>query len=100
MWLLRIPGRSPQTPACLANSERLLPVLQRVAETTNDAFLAENDHGIEQGRSHGLANNGHAGGVDEQARLDACIFGDFTCSMIARIVIPLGKTGERVREIL
>src|SRR5947209_5044315 len=47
-----------------------------VAQTAHDSLLAEYDHGIEQRRGNGLADDGHANRVDEQSGFDAGGFGD------------------------
>src|SRR6267154_5190511 len=43
----------------------------RVAQTADDALLAENDHGVEERRRYGLADDSHARGIDQQAGFHA-----------------------------
>ena len=49
------------------------------------------------GRGHGLADDGDARGVDEQAGFYACGLGDRAGGVVAGVVIPLGEGGECVR---
>jgi hypothetical protein len=67
-----------------------------VAQTAHDSLQAEYDHGIEQRRGNGLADDGHANRVDEQSGFDAGGFGDGAGSVIAGVVIPLWQGGESV----
>src|SRR5260370_42564117 len=58
------------------------------AEAVDDALAAEDHHGIEERRGHGLAHDGDARGVDEQAGLDAFSFGERAQRVVAGIVVP------------
>ena len=64
-----------------------------VTEASDDALLAENDHGIEEGRRDGLPDNGNANGVDKQSCFHAASFGDGASGVITGVVIPLRKCG-------
>ena len=70
--------------------------LQCGAETADDALLAKRDHGIEERRRNGLADDGDADRIDQQAGFDAAGFGDGAAGVIAGVMIPFGKRGERV----
>jgi hypothetical protein len=60
------------------------------AEAADYAILAEGDHGVEQGGGDGLADDGDAGGVDEEAGFYAGGIGYGAGRVIAGVVIPLG----------
>lgn len=66
----------------------LFPLVQGFAQAAHDALLTQDNHGVEQRRSNGLANDRNAGCVDEQARLHAGVFGNFAGSVVTGIVIP------------
>lgn len=70
-----------------------------IAETADDAALAEHDHRVEERRRDGLADDGHARGVDEQAGFDSASFGDSAGSVVASVVIPFGKRFKRHSEL-
>src|SRR5690348_580196 len=50
--------------------------LEGGAKAADDALLAKHDHGIEERRCDGLADDGDANGVDEQTCFDATRFSD------------------------
>ena len=60
------------------------------AEAADDAVLAQGDHGVEEGRGDGLADDGYAGGVDEEAGFYSGGLGYGAGGVIAGVVIPLG----------
>src|SRR6266436_4852086 len=70
----------------------------RVAQTADDALLAENDHGVEERRRYGLADDGHARGIDQQAGFHAAGFGHRAGGVVACVVIPLGKRFEPIGQ--
>src|SRR6202521_6301595 len=69
------------------------------SQSADDAFAAQSHHGVEERRRDGLADDGHARGVDEQAGLYAGGFGDGARGEVARIMIPIGKFFERAGKI-
>ena len=58
--------------------------------------MAEDDHGIEERRCDGLADDGNADRVDEQTCFDAARFSDSATRMIAGVMIPFGKRSEGI----
>ena len=60
------------------------------AEAADYAVLAEGDHCVEEGRRDGLADDGDAGGVDEEAGFYAGGLGYGAACVVAGVVIPLG----------
>src|SRR5215813_10019636 len=69
---------------------------QRITEAADDTFLAESDHGIEERRRNGLADNGNADRVDQKTCLYTASFGNCARSVIAGVVIPFRKRGQRI----
>jgi hypothetical protein len=60
------------------------------AEAADDAVLAQGDHGVEEGWGDRLADDGNAGGVDEEAGFYAGGLGYGAACVVAGVVIPLG----------
>src|SRR5437660_1188749 len=71
------------------------------AQAVHHAVATEDDHRVEQGRRNGLAYDGNAGGVDQQAGFYAFGFGERTESVAAGIVIPAawGDGGQLFRQL-
>lgn len=71
------------------------------SETAEDAVATEHRHGIEQRRSDGLADDGDACRVDQQASLDAFSFGQRAKGMVASIMTPFrGRNcGQGLRKL-
>jgi len=68
------------------------------AEPGDDSVLPQRDHGVEERRRDGLAYDGDAAGVDEQAGFYSGGFSDGAGGVVARVVTPLGEGSEGVRE--
>jgi hypothetical protein len=60
------------------------------AEAADYSILAQGDHGVEERGGDGLADDGDAGGVDEEAGFDAAGLGDGAGGVVAGVVVPLG----------
>ena len=86
------------TCAGVRSCQRVETSRKGAAQACDHAFFANREHGIEQRRSHRAAHNRHAGGIDQQAGLYAFGSGNFAQSMVAGIVIPVGKSGKRIGE--
>jgi hypothetical protein len=69
---------------------------ERGAEAADYSVLAQGDHGVEEGWGYGLADDGDAGGVDEEAGFYASGFGYGAASVVAGVVVPLGQGGQSV----
>jgi hypothetical protein len=60
------------------------------AEAADYSVLAQGDHGVEEWGGYGLADDGDAGGVDEEAGFYAAGLGYGAAGVIAGVVVPLG----------
>src|SRR5260370_40230180 len=67
-----------------------------IVEAVNDALLAQHDHGVEEGWSDSLADDGHARGVNQQSRLYAPRLGHGAGGVIAPIGIPFLQISQRL----
>ena len=71
----------------------------RIAQAAHDPLLAENNHGIEQRRRHGLADNRHARRVNQQSCFDASCLSDRARCVVTSIMIPFAKSFERISQL-
>src|ERR1700676_3697226 len=87
-------GRSTPPKADSARGERF----DAAAQAANHALLAEHEHRFKQRRRHGLSHNRDTRRIDQETRLYAFSRSQFAQSMVARVVIPVGKSRECVRQ--
>src|SRR6267142_3951008 len=71
----------------------------RIAQAAHDTLLPKNNHGIEEGRRHSLADNRHTRRIDQQPRFDAACLSHRARCAIASVVIPFGKSFERTGKL-
>src|SRR6266403_3732772 len=71
----------------------------RIAQAAHDTLLPKNNHGIEERRRHSLADNRHTRRVDQQPRFDSACLSDPARGAIASVVIPFGKSFERIGKL-
>src|SRR5580704_1623666 len=71
---------------------------QRITQASDDAMLAEHNHGFKERRRDGLADERDARGVDQQASFHAFGLGEFAQHGVASVMIPICERGEIVGE--
>ena len=59
-----------------------------VLDTLHAALLAQDGHGVEEGRGSGAASDGDAEGAEQLARLDAEVGGEGTEEGFKRLCVP------------